>query len=253
MDITYEDITPEIRDKFWSFVKKTNNPKECWEWDKSINEKGYGKINIQSPGKKRIVMLTHRMAWLLRYGTLSPDLCVCHACDNRSCVNFNHLWLGTKAHNTKDMWLKGRRPHVPTSKSALRKIKAHWTPEKRRQMGERQRASWTPERRKAHAEKIKKCVPPVSPETRAKISQNREFWTPEKRRIIGNKIRKTTLANYAAWTPEKRKQFSEAARIGANKRWAKAKEIRASQQDGHVAKGHPLRGCKLVKQHSRPL
>ena len=49
------------------------------------------------------------MAWLKSNGPIPKDLCVCHHCDNPSCVNVEHLFLGTYADNNRDRDLKGRQ------------------------------------------------------------------------------------------------------------------------------------------------
>jgi hypothetical protein len=88
-------------ERFWSRVDRRNED-ECWPWTSTLDSDGYGKLRLT--GKQRAA---HRVAWALANGR-NPDLCVCHSCDNPTCVNPAHLWQGTQADNIRDMHAKGR-------------------------------------------------------------------------------------------------------------------------------------------------
>jgi hypothetical protein len=50
----------------------------------------------------------HRVAWELYHGPIPDDMCVLHRCDTPRCVAEAHLFLGSKADNSRDMIAKGR-------------------------------------------------------------------------------------------------------------------------------------------------
>lgn len=104
----YKCVNPEHlicmsswKDRFWSFVDKKSD-EECWNWVGHRDSSGYGIFRHPYSTK------AHRVSWYLHYGEIKNNLLVCHKCDNTSCVNPNHLFLGTILDNNLDKVSKGR-------------------------------------------------------------------------------------------------------------------------------------------------
>jgi len=70
---------------------------------------GYGHISSGRSARFKV----HRVVWGLSNGPIPEGMCVCHKCDNPSCCNIDHLFLGTKADNTRDMLRKSRGSPPP--------------------------------------------------------------------------------------------------------------------------------------------
>lgn len=99
-----------LEKRFWRFVTKKSES-ECWQWEGQILSNGYGRISLGA--KKLGAEGAHRVSWRLANKKDIPQgLYVMHKCDNPSCVNPNHLTIGTPKENTQDMIQKGRKRNV---------------------------------------------------------------------------------------------------------------------------------------------
>jgi len=91
-----------INDRFWEKVeiRKTD---DCWEWTGALGGSGYGHILMD---KKTID--AHRVSYVLANGEIPNGLEVLHCCNNKKCVNPNHLKLGTQRDNMIDFHIMRR-------------------------------------------------------------------------------------------------------------------------------------------------
>src|SRR4051812_42951578 len=94
--------------RFWSKVNKDGPIPEhkpqlgpCWLWTASTNTRGYG--GFRHAG---ILIMAHRFAHELRFGTIPAGKSVCHHCDTPACVR--HTFSATQAQNLADCRRKGR-------------------------------------------------------------------------------------------------------------------------------------------------
>lgn len=88
---------------FWLRVDRSGDG--CWPWLGAVVTGGYGRVKFG--GRTH---LTHRIAYILEFGSIPAGLFVCHKCDVRKCVRPDHLFLGTHDQNMTDMVGKGRQP-----------------------------------------------------------------------------------------------------------------------------------------------
>ncbi|MFV0576030.1 MAG: HNH endonuclease signature motif containing protein [Vibrio sp.] len=105
------------------FLEKTEMSENgCLIWKAGKTRKGYGYFSIgnsRTCDGKRINSMkqSHRVSYELFIGEIPKmeghhGACILHKCDTPSCVNPDHLFVGTNAENVKDMDRKGRRVTV---------------------------------------------------------------------------------------------------------------------------------------------
>lgn len=75
----------------------------CLLWIGHVSQKGYGQFHRS--GKQ---ISAHRTAYEIFVGPIPDGLLVCHRCDTPSCINPDHLFVGTPSDNIRDMIQKGR-------------------------------------------------------------------------------------------------------------------------------------------------
>ena len=96
--------------RFWRRVIKAGKD-NCWIWTGARDRDGYGLFLVKTsdrPDGQRICMHAQRFAWLSTTGPIPEGMHVLHRCDNPSCVNIEHLFLGTNEDNAADRHRKGR-------------------------------------------------------------------------------------------------------------------------------------------------
>ncbi len=100
---------PDATDRFAWFVEP-EPMSGCHLWSGPTDRHGYGKLHLKPThdASRRKIFKAHRAAWIITNGDIPPGMSVLHTCDNPTCVNVDHLRLGTHAENVLDMARKGR-------------------------------------------------------------------------------------------------------------------------------------------------
>ena len=99
---SYRGLPAEVR-----FFKRVIKTDACWNWQGGLDADGYGAFMGEILGT--VFRRAHRFSWSFHNNrTIAPGMEILHSCDNRKCVNPDHLSLGTSADNQHDKWIKGR-------------------------------------------------------------------------------------------------------------------------------------------------
>ena len=88
----------------------------CVLWTGSRNATGYGYINIGGR-----TWYTHRAAWTAANGSIRKGLHVCNRCDERACINPDHLFLGSHKDNMADRAAKARQRKAGAKRAGARR------------------------------------------------------------------------------------------------------------------------------------
>ncbi len=99
-----EEDRPSVLRRFEEkYIPEPNSG--CWLWTASLTNKGYGELMLRHT---RRTIGAHRISYKLFKGVIPDDMNVLHMCDIPSCVNPDHLELGTQAQNMQDSVSRGR-------------------------------------------------------------------------------------------------------------------------------------------------
>lgn len=102
------EITDKLVERFMNKIEFFN-PDGCWFWVSTKNKDGYGKFWVT--GHQQVP--AHKLSYYFSSGVCSKNpQFVCHSCDNPSCVNPAHLWIGDAFSNQKDSVRKRRQVSI---------------------------------------------------------------------------------------------------------------------------------------------
>lgn len=102
-------------------IEEMRGTEGCWVWPLSTTRAGYGQL-ARREGGVAVHYYAHRLAFEVSFGEIGDSLEVCHTCDNPSCFNPSHLFVGTHKENMQDSVKKGRN-RVPVARYGVK----HWS------------------------------------------------------------------------------------------------------------------------------
>lgn len=113
--------------RFWKHVDKRGDD-ECWEWKADTSRAGYGSIWDRETNRN---LSAHRVSYELHNGLIENGKHILHSCDNKKCVNPNHLRQGTGKENVQDAIERGQKKPMqalfgeqnPKSKLTLEQVR----------------------------------------------------------------------------------------------------------------------------------
>lgn len=116
-------MCPEsIVKRFWSKVDRSAGSTACWPWIGGKKPKGYGNFCLERRGQSyNKTVIAHRFAYELTFGPIAPGLLACHTCDNPSCCNPSHIFIGDNRTNMQDAVSKGRKDFSEMARKAGQK------------------------------------------------------------------------------------------------------------------------------------
>lgn len=122
-DLCSSTVEKRFRDKY---IIREN---DCWEWIAYTTRHGYGSFRLNGN-----VELAHRASWIIYKGNIPRGtgyhgICALHKCDNRKCVNPDHLFLGTQKENIRDGITKGRIKGWNNGRGGIKGRKVSFTDE----------------------------------------------------------------------------------------------------------------------------
>lgn len=102
-----------IKERFIKRIQIIEN--NCWIWTGPKDKDGYGLCGVSYPDQR-----AHRTSFKIFKGEILSGMFICHTCDNSSCCNPDHLYMGTHSDNTRDAIERNRMDRGPCPSKALK-------------------------------------------------------------------------------------------------------------------------------------